>query len=601
MQRLLTQAMRRTITDRMTRTGSAIRRVAALAIAAMLAVSLVNPVIAVQPSTNWLPVPVDIHDGESIRLRCGRTYVGTLDLRGRRDVSVTTVGDCGPALITPALPVSGWRRAPHDAQTWVADWRMAPALLEMNGRFLPLAHHPNSVTHWLAGSSESAGRLRAQLPSDDLAGATLVWRAADWLIQARPIARVDELDAKHSDERLLVLAAGDDEGFGLLPQTRFYVEGKRWMMDSPGEWVWEDGQLWLRLAAGITPHGSVWAAPAAAGILANDSQRLRIAGIAIRAAEVGINGAGSRDMQVTDTRISNSIEAALIAGTRCDLRRLQVDGTVRHGVRANDDARDVSITDSRITNTGMLGMPKRSRGAIVFELAVGQRVQRNQISDASFVGIRVFRHALVTDNLIERACQRLSDCGGIYTFDRDREPLHVRIERNRIRELGASPGNAYTTAASTSFGIYLDDFANGVIVRHNHVSDNPSGMQIHNGFRNEVTSNRFERNRREHLLFNETAAYKALEGNRISGNQFTGASSMPAFRLWSRHGGAHLSRFADFDNNSYAPLPRMMAEVEGRGLLRPAQWRQWSGERVAGGSGTRPSPWPQFAGQREQE
>jgi hypothetical protein len=37
---------------------------------------------------------------------------------------------------------------------------------------------------------------------------------------------------------LLTLAPGDDEGFGLLPETEFYLEGMRWMLDSPGEWEW---------------------------------------------------------------------------------------------------------------------------------------------------------------------------------------------------------------------------------------------------------------------------------------------------------------------------------------------------------------------------
>lgn len=543
-----------------------------------------------------LPLPAAVHDGDTIALDCGRTYTGTLDLERRRDVTVKTIGDCGPAVITPAQPVDGWRRDPREPGTWITDMPYAPALLELDGRYLPLAHHPNAASRWLKGLRISPDRLRANLPSADLAGANLVWRAADWLIQERRIAR--------SNDDVLVLASGDDEGFGLLPQTEFYVEGKRWMMDQPGEWSWQDGQLALRMPDAGSPAQRVWAAPAVPAIAANDAQDIRIDAVVVRAAGIGIHGAGSQRLQISDVRIANCIEAAIIAGSGTAIMRVQVDGTVRHGIRANDDASDVSIRDSRIDKAGMLGMPKRSRGAIVFELASGHTVRDNHIADAAYIGIRVFRHARVTGNVIERACLRLSDCGGIYAFARDRAPLDTVIAHNRVHALGGS----------TSFGIYLDDFANGVLVQHNDLSRNPSGMQLHNGFGNRIEDNRFDESRREHILFNETAGFAAIESNRVTGNHFSGPASVPVFRLWSRHGGAHVSRFADFERNVYAPLPTTVAEIEGRGLLSPGQWRQWSGDGAGTGtgkgkgfgsastlraSGTRPAP-PRER-QREQE
>ena len=180
---------------------------------------LVLPAPSVPPAHQpALPLPADVHDGDTVELECGRTYAGTLDLERRRNVTVKTIGDCGPAVITPAQPVDGWRRDPREPDTWITDMPYAPALLELDGRYLPLAHHPNDASRWLKGLRISPERLRTSLPSTDLAGANLVWRAADWLIQERHIVR-------YSDGGL-VLASGDDEGFGLLPQTEFYVEGR---------------------------------------------------------------------------------------------------------------------------------------------------------------------------------------------------------------------------------------------------------------------------------------------------------------------------------------------------------------------------------------
>ncbi len=171
------------------------------------------PLSATQPALPVLSLPTNVQDGDTIELECGRTYAGTLDLERRNHVTVKTKGSCGPAVITPAHPVEGWRRDPQDADAWITDMPFAPALLELDGRYLPQAHHPNSPSPWLTGTRVGADRLRAALPSADLVGANLVWRAADWLIQERRIAR--------SDDTVLVLAPGDDEGFGLLPQTEF--------------------------------------------------------------------------------------------------------------------------------------------------------------------------------------------------------------------------------------------------------------------------------------------------------------------------------------------------------------------------------------------
>lgn len=502
-----------------------------------------------------LPLPDVIADGSRILLQCGRTYVGELRLAGRRDVTVTTAGSCGKASITPAQPIAGWRRDPAQPKVWIAEPGFRPTQLELDRRFLPLAHHPNLPATWMRGQSRIRGELRAVLPHPDLAGATVVWRAADWLIQTRSVARYDG--------RLLVLAPGDDEGFGLLPETEFYVEGKRWMLDSPGEWAYEDGRLSVWTPDGESPAGRIWAAPRARAIDASGSSGVRIDDIRIFGATLAIDGTDSRDLRVTDTDIDNSGEEAVLAGSGTRIERLRVRGSVQNGVRANDDVRDVRITDSRFDDIGMLGMPRRSKGAIVFEHARGVQVQRNRITNAAYVGIRVFRDAVVTDNVVERACLRLADCGGIYTFARDRQPLNVAIERNHVSGLHGR----------SSYAIYLDDFANGVAVIANQLVDNPGGLQLHNGFDNDIAGNAFINSRHEHILFNETAKFASVANNRVRENRFVSAGDVPVYRLWSHHGGANVSRFALFTDNVYKARPKQFAEVEGYGMLGFEDWR----------------------------
>ncbi len=501
-----------------------------------------------------LPLPDSIHDGDTIRLRCGQRYSGTLDMRGRSDVTLRTEGECGKATITPAQPVRGWRR---EGPVWSASVDDAPLMVQLDDQFMSLAHHPNAQDAWLAGEGMAPDRLRVTIPNHDLVGATVVWRPEDWLILSQRVA-----DYEGGQLRIVSLP---EPGFGFRERTPYYLEGQRWMLDAPGEWVFDRGRLYLWPPDGRSPEGRVWAAPRATAIDARGTRNLRIQGVRISLAARGIDASDTQSLTIADTEIVNSFDEAIrVGGEGARISRVRVLGTRQHGLRAEDDARNVSVTDSVFERIGMLGMPLRSKGAIVFEQAHGQRITRNRIEQSAYLGIRVFRDAVVTDNVITRACQRLSDCGGIYTFARDRQPLASRIERNRVSGL----------RGRLSHAIYLDDFANEVIIRDNHLSDNPGGVQLHDAFNNLIADNHFSHSAHEHLLFNETASSHAITANRIIGNRFVLATGVPAYRLWSRHGGAHVRRFASFENNCYeGPLDRL-AQLEGIGWLDAAAWQK---------------------------
>lgn len=502
-----------------------------------------------------LAVPSGVHDNQTVWLQCGQIYSGELKLIEARDVTIQTAGSCGKATLTPAVPVEGWQRDPYQPQIWNAPLASEPLQVRLDDEFITLAHYPNTIATWLKGQRKSPRHLRAHLPNEDLGGATIVWRAADWLIQSRLITRYAS--------GVLTLAEGDDDGFGLLPETSFYLEGKRWMLDSPGEWAWHNGVLSIWPRDGKTPQGRLWASTGARAIDTRGSQRVTIIGVRLVGAKIGIDGSGSRDLAVRDTDIINSAEDALLIGSDARVSGIVVNGSQQHGVRADDDAHTISISDSRFTGVGMLGMPRRSKGVLVFESARDLVIERNQISDAAYLGIRVFRDAHVTNNIIKRACLRLADCGGIYTFARDRKKLNTVIDGNRIIDL----------AGRSTYGIYLDDFANGVLVQNNHIENSGGGIELHNGFDNHIVANRFIGNRHEHMLFNETAPFASISSNRIYGNQFSGSPQVPVYRLWSRHGSTTVRRFAEFSGNQYHNPPQPFAEVEGLGMLDFATWR----------------------------
>ncbi len=505
-----------------------------------------------------LPLPAVVNDGDTIALLCGRIYSGTLDLQGRNDVTVRTEGHCGKAALTPATPVRGWVREGH---LWTATIDAEPLMLQLDDQLMSLAHHPNGSNEWLTAQGAGPDRLRITVGTHDLSGATLVWRPEDWLILSQRIVR-------HEDG-VVRIASLPEPGFGFRETTPYYLEGQRWMLDTPGEWVFENGRLYLWMPDDGSPEGRIWAATRATAIDARGTHRLSIQDVRIFLAARGIDAGESDSLSVNRAEIANSFEEALrIGGEGARISFLKVTGTRQHGLRAEDDARNVSVSDSVFERIGMLGMPLRSKGAIVFEQARGLSIMRNRIDQSAYLGIRVFRDATVADNVITRVCQWMSDCGGIYTFARDKLPLATRIERNRISGL----------RGRLSHGIYLDDFANQVTVRDNWVSDNPGGMQLHDAFNNLITGNRFRRSTYEHLLFNETAPWSSMNGNQVVNNRFDLTNEVPVYRLWSHHGGANLRRFALFGNNRYVGKSRRFAQLEGSGWLDASAWREHMGE-----------------------
>ncbi|QUS47104.1 hypothetical protein [Salmonella enterica] len=99
------------------------------------------------------------------------------------------------------------------------------------------------------------------MPSSDLAGATLVYRENDSVITSQPL-----------------------KGNSVATSLPFYVEGKLWMLDTPGEWAVSNGRLYVWAPDGLSPEGRVWAAPDSNGIDADNSKNITIDGVRIFAA-----------------------------------------------------------------------------------------------------------------------------------------------------------------------------------------------------------------------------------------------------------------------------------------------------------------------------
>lgn len=526
----------------------------------------------VQPSLAQpaLSLPTAVANGSTVALECGRTYRGTLDLRGKTGVTVTTAGTCGKAVISPGQAIEGWTR--HQGNIYSAPLEFVPAQLIVDGQPQALAHWPNRAQGWATADATSATSLRHALPSADLAGATLVFRPYDWAIESRSITG-------YANGTLSLAAGGNPnhDGYPLEGRPPFYVEGKLWMLDEPGEWVAAGGRVYVWTADGQSPQGRAWASPASHGINAANSHGVRIEGIAIYGAADGVHGADADGLQLRDVDIANSSGNGIMNSGGSGL---QVDGgTVRN---SRHDAIAVKwgggkerISNVRIDSSGTIGMPVNAHAAINLTGGNGAVVSNNTVTRSGYIGIRTFRDSVVSGNLVDGACLTLTDCGGIFNSARDGLPLNARIEGNTIRNVGVGQRLAWA--------IYLGDGANGLTVADNTIAGNGNGMQIYDGHHIAVTNNRFSASTQAHIQLVETVGGR-IHDNRVTGNTFT-ASTEETYRFSSDGGSAYLPGFVVAGNNRYLSKAPVFANYNGDPLSYP-QWQQRSGQDASSTFGT---------------
>ncbi len=515
-------------------------------------------------SRPFLTLPASIVDGSSVALECGRVYQGTLNLKNKSNVSISTNGNCGPAVITPGQPVSGW--TPHQGNIYSAPLPFEAAQVVVDGQPVNIAHWPSRSQVWAKATAASGNTLTHAMPNADLAGATLVFRPNDWAIEARRITA-------YSGNNFTLAETGNHayDGYTLNGAVPFYVQGKLWMLDEPGEWAVSNGRLYLWVADGASPEGRTWAFPAAHGIEANDSRGVSIEGVRIYGAANGIHALGAQNLHVSKVEIANASENGIVNHGGSGLH---VDGaTIRNarhdGISVHWGGGKEVVQNSRIDTAGTIGMPSNARAAINLTQSSGARVANNHVSNAGYIGIRVLTEASVLDNTVDGACITLTDCGGIFTFARDRQVLNTRIEGNTVRNVGPTQRLAW--------GIYLSEYANAVTVADNTVTNVGNGMNLFNAYNVTIDGNRFSDSRQAHIEITEDASSGTVRNIRITGNQFTSVKGEENYRNSSNLGASSVAQFGSFDGNTYITSASTFANFQGQ-LLNFSQWQATTGQ-----------------------
>jgi len=518
-----------------------------------------------------LPMPSGIASGSVVELQCGRVYRGTLDLKGKSNVTVRTAGTCGKAVLTPGQAITGWSQ--YQGSVYSAPVSFAAAQLLIDGRPIAQAHWPNRPQTWAIASSASANSLGYTMPNTDLVGATLVFRPYDWAIEARNITG-------YANGTMNVTATGNPayDGYSLNGPTDFYVEGKLWMLDEPGEWAISNGRLYVWAPDGKSPEGRAWAAPNQNAIEASDSSGITIDGVRVYGAANGINAIGAVKLGVSNVDIVNSSESGIqnSGGSGLLVDHSSIRNSRHDAISVHWGGGGETISNSSIDASGVIGMPANARAAIDLTVGDGSHIFNNSVSNSGYIGIRFFRNAVVSNNTVDTACVVLTDCGGLFTSAPDKLALNTRVDGNTVRNVGPTQ--------TLAWAIYLGDYANGATVTNNVVAGNGNGMNIFDGFNNSISGNTFSDSTQAHIQMSESGSTASVRNNAVTGNTFIAKRGEETYRISSDIGTASVAQFGSYDNNNYKSSSTVFANYNGEPLSY-AQWRARTGQDVGSAIG----------------
>lgn len=470
--------------------------------------------------------------------------------------------------------------------------------LYVGGLRRPLARSPNEGEYFRV-LAPRVGMKHPQTGEDmETSKSAFRYRAGD----VQPWPRLSEVNAvvlRCWESAILPIWQVDETSHTVLftgpmkwpfePGQRYYVEGFREALDSPGEW-WHDREadmLYYRPKPGETPETTRVVVPRLTELLVLKGdpavgqfvEHVRFHGLAFRDTDDEVEAAGHSDWQAAVT-----IPAALMADGANDIAFLGCDvrNIGRYGIWFRRGCRDCRVEHCEITDLGAGGVRIGEEGVrqVVAEQTsfctvhncfihdggsvyygaipvwIGQssdnRVSHNEICDFNYTGISVgwswgyhpttcHRNTIAYNHLYELGRGVLYDMAAIYTLGISTGTV---IHHNHIHDIwGFVEGYG-------AGGIYPDEGSSGILIENNLVYRTQSGgLTVHYGRDLVARNNIFAFGQRSqiHLGRADKESSQTLERNLIYYEEGTLINRLSAlvsdYNLYWHTGGAETVAF----------------------------------------------------------
>ncbi|MBN1675323.1 MAG: right-handed parallel beta-helix repeat-containing protein [Kiritimatiellae bacterium] len=436
-----------------------------------------------------------LSSGDTVLFRRGRVWREGLVIRASgapgAPVTYAAYGDGAPPELNGADPVSGWRLRSGDV--YQADLPANVSQVFLDGTRLIRARWPNEG--WAPISAEDTNGVSVH--SESLTQPDGYWTGARAVIKTANFALEGHRVQEYAAGALLLerkVGRWIRKGYG------FYLEGKLEELDAPGEWVCQDGRLYLHMAPGEHPAKHVIEGTRRhTGVaFATDNRHIIVRDLAI----AHFNGAGVRGENVQDIRL----ESLDIKGSGGCGIAMQSEPRNSHGewvirdnrVREamNDGIRIAGCNRGEISGNTIteLASDPRAPGSSIAIIFKGDDVCVTSNTIDRVCGVGIFAHTgkncTISHNTITRAMLQNHDGGGIYLGWTQE---NLCILHNTVSDIeGTVAGTPYKYPWSIT-GIYLDAGPCDTTVAGNLVSNcRGDGCFVHmHGHHNTIINNVF--------------------------------------------------------------------------------------------------------------
>lgn len=483
-----------------------------------------------------------LSSGDVVRLKCGGVWREAFDIDSRAlppGLTIAAEQGCGagqaPSIRGSDLVASAWEVDGAQANVSVTDRFGVVNGLFYKGQVTWLARFPDpsgpgrefALTDGL--KSQRSFRLREKerlaIGERELVGANVHVRVHPW--------QVEKATVRSYDASTGVITLSKDLSAPILNGAGYILEGKRWMLNAPGEW-WHDTQakrLYLITADGQRPKaGDVAVVVRDHAVRVNNTSQLRLMGLDLRqTSQTALDVHDVTDVAFDGLTIADPGEYGVVIyrSGRVAFRGSRIERSGWHAVLTRE-APDAVVSDNVILDHGLMGRAGGSAGAIAVK---GERtvVSGNLVQRAANTGIHFFNldGTQIMRNRVIQPCIRLTDCGGIQTWTGDSPSLATKkqvtrsvVKDNVILGGGGNLEGSSGRGSSQSNGIYFDSMTGGVQAIDNVIAGMENGFYIHNAQFNVVTGNTVRSVTHASVTAHMSIpGADAVRGNRVKGNR----------------------------------------------------------------------------------
>jgi len=438
--------------------------------------------------------------GDAILLQRGGTYrIGPIDVGSDLHIAAYGVGE--PPTVTGSRQVSMTGSWLQNASVRTAAIAQPVLACYVNGHFVQLARYPNSGFLRIDNDDDPDRIVDAELlerpgvAAGRWTGAQVRWRRWSWWWETRPIT-----DHNPADTLVLGVEGRFQDPFS-DPGSGYFIDNDLDELDAPGEWMWENGTLYLFVPTGV------------------DSQTMQVE--VVTAQDPGLTTGGT---SLTAIRFARFFGPALsINGPStvdgCTFEEIETEAVsfgwnsqpfaIRNSVFR--DVRNIAITGwaNAASPAGTLiernlfhriGAQRgyggsgswHAAGAILGQTS-GAVFRLNRVVDTGYAGIILGSDGQTVErNVFVRTMETLNDGAAVYT-NCNASTIRENIILDTIGDLETS--HPWWPLGNGIWPEFLSDFHDSIITDNSIYGSNGLGIMLPNNFHCMVSGNHAVDNR----------------------------------------------------------------------------------------------------------